>query len=65
MTMRAEGECPLDGCDCTLGVQIGSSIAAMMGDTIKSMLDKDGNAMRCPEHDKYVEPVNIEIVEDY
>lgn len=61
--MRAEGSCP--ECDSTLGVQIGSSVASMMGDTIERLMDRDGNAMRCPECDEYVDPQDVEIIERY
>lgn len=61
--MRAEGTCP--DCDSELGVQVGSSVATMMGDAIQKMMDKDGNAMLCPVCEKYVDPEGIEIIEDY
>lgn len=59
--MRAEGECP--DCGATLGVQVGGGIASMMGDTIERMMDKDGNAMRCPSCDEYKEPDDVEIIQ--
>lgn len=61
--MRAEGDCP--DCDNTLGVQIGSSVASIMGDTIERMMDRRGNAMRCPTCGEYVDPDDIEIIEDH
>lgn len=57
--MRAEGECP--ECGGTLGVKVANSIATLMGDTIKSMMDKDGNAMYCSVCDEYKDPENIEV----
>lgn len=61
--MRAEGDCP--DCSSTLGVQIGGSVASMMGDTIERMMDNDGNAMRCPNCGEYVDPEGLTIVEDH
>lgn len=61
--MRAEGLCP--ECEATLGVQIGGSVASLMGSSIERMMDKDGNAMRCAECGEYVEPDDVEIIEDY
>jgi hypothetical protein len=61
--MRAEGDCP--ACEDTLGVQIGDSVASLMGDAINRMMDRDGNAMRCPNCGEYVEPDGIEVIEDY
>lgn len=61
--MRAEGDCP--NCDSTLGVQIGSSIASLMGDTIERMMERDGNAMLCPDCGEYVEPDETTIKENY
>jgi hypothetical protein len=61
--MRAEGDCP--ECGSTLGVQVGSSVASLMGDTIERMMDKDGNAMRCPACDEYVEPKSVDVVDQY
>lgn len=60
--MKAEGECP--DCGNTLGVQVANSIATLMGDTITSMMDKDGNAMYCNTCDGYKDPKNIEVIED-
>lgn len=59
--MKAEGECP--DCGSTLGVKIDDSIASMMGDTIKRLMDKDGNAMYCSECGEYREPEEIEVEE--
>jgi len=61
--MRAEGECP--DCGSTLGVQIGGSVASLMGDTIERMMAKDGNAMHCDTCSEYKEPEDLDIIEDY
>ncbi len=59
--MKAEGECP--GCGNVLGVEVGGGIASMMGDTIERLIDKDGNRMRCPDCEEYVEPDGVDIHE--
>lgn len=61
--MRVEGDCPR--CGNKLGMQAASSVASMMGDTIKRMMDRDGNAMRCPDCDDYVDPDNLTVKENY
>lgn len=59
--MRAEGDCP--ECGTTLGVKVAGGVAAMMGDTIERLMDKDGNAMLCPDCEEYVKPENVEILD--
>jgi hypothetical protein len=59
--MKAEGHCP--DCKETLGVQIGSSVAALMGDTLQRLMDRDGNAMYCQTCDCYISPTDIQVLE--
>lgn len=61
--MRAEGECP--DCERKVGTQIAPSLAATMKSTIKRVMDKDGNGMRCSNCEQYVYPDDVDIVEDY
>lgn len=60
--MRAEGYCP--DCEATLGVKVGSSVAALMGDTLKRLMDKEGNAMYCQVCGEYQSPQDIEVIEE-
>lgn len=62
--MEVEGECP--ECGQKMGLKIDDSVATLFSDTVKRMMDKDGNAVycsnpSCPEG--YVEPEDIEIQE--
>jgi hypothetical protein len=59
--MRAEGHC--EECGESLGVQIGSSVAALMGDTLQRLMDREGNAMYCQTCDNYTSPADIEVIE--
>lgn len=61
--MRVEGEC--SECPNTLGVQIGDSVAVMVGSAVERMMDNEGNGIYCPTCQKYVEMQNIEIIEDH
>lgn len=57
--MRAEGTCP--NCGSELGVKVADSVASLMGDTIKRMINKDGNGMKCAVCEEYVDPDDIEV----
>lgn len=60
--MRAEGDCPK--CNSTLGVKVDDAVATLMSDTIKRLVDKDGNKMRCPVCNQYVDPDDVTVHED-
>lgn len=57
--MKAEGSCP--DCGSDLGVKVGGGIAATMGDTIKRMMDRDGNAMLCDTCGEYKDPEDLTV----
>jgi hypothetical protein len=57
--MKAEGDCP--ECGATLGVSIDDGIASLMADSIRRMVDKDGNRMRCAICEEYVDPENVTV----
>jgi len=57
--MRAEGTCP--DCGSKLGVQIDDALAGAMSSTIKRVVDKDGNKMRCSMCDGYKDPDGVTI----
>jgi len=57
--MRAEGTCP--DCSATLGVQIDDGLAGAMSSTIKRVVDKDGNKMRCSSCGEYKDPLDVTI----
>lgn len=61
--MRVEGECAQ--CGATLGVQIGDSVAVMVGSAVERMMDNEGNGIYCPKCGEYVRMTNIEIIEDH
>lgn len=63
--MKITGECPT--CGAGLGIKINDSAMSLFSDTIKRMMDKDGNAVKCSNPDcpeDYVEPDTVEIVEE-
>jgi len=60
--MKAEGTCP--DCGSTLGVQIDDALAGAMSSTIKRVVDKDGNKMRCSACNAYKDPDNVTIEGD-
>lgn len=61
--MRAEGHCP--DCGCQLGVQIDSSVASMMKDTIERLMDRRGNAMYCQDCQEYKPPESLDVIEHH
>lgn len=61
--MRVEGEC--EGCSAKLGVQIGDSVAVMVGGAIERMMDNRGNGIYCQTCNEYVQLEDVEIIEDH
>lgn len=54
MPLKIEGTCP--NCDKTVGVSIDDTLAMMAGGAVDSMMEKDGNAIRCSNCQEYVDP---------
>lgn len=62
--MKVTGECP--ECGAPLGIKIEDSAMSLFSDSVKRMMDKDGNAVLCSNPDcpaDYVEPETIKIEE--
>jgi endogenous inhibitor of DNA gyrase (YacG/DUF329 family) len=59
--MKAEGDCP--DCGKAVGVHIAGDLASMFKSSIEQFMGRDGNAMRCSNCGKYVEPAGVSIEE--
>lgn len=59
--MKVEGTCP--NCGSKVGVKSDERLVSMMGDTIKRIIEKDKNAIRCSACDQYVDPPDIQVVD--
>lgn len=60
--MKITGECP--ECGAELGIKVEDSAMSLFSDSVKRILDKDGNAVLCsnPEcEEDYVEPEDVTI----
>jgi len=57
--MKAKGTC--DDCDTALGVKVGGSMAALVGDHVERLMDQEGNGLWCPECETWTDPGNLSV----